>query len=100
MTTKTQIMLIFILFLLLSRPHQFFWKKFEIYFGLTSPPILVEFNAPIGFYLRQPRLDLYSFFSYFELFPDLTNFLGKNFEFFFGLAPSPILTEFNAPIGF
>jgi hypothetical protein len=42
-----------------------------MYFGLTSLPILAEFNALIGFCLRQPRL-----------FPDLTNFLGHSFEFF------------------
>jgi hypothetical protein len=61
-----------------------FWLKifYKKNFGLSFPPILAEFNAPIGFCLRQPRLDLYSFSSYFELFPDLTNFLDKNFEIF------------------
>jgi hypothetical protein len=78
-TTKTQIILIFIIFWTLSRPYQFFWEKIRIFFGLTSPPILAEFNALIGFCLGQPWLNLYSFSSYFELFPDFTNFLEKIF---------------------
>jgi hypothetical protein len=57
-----------------------FEKKILDFFGLKSPRILVEFNAPNGFCLRQPRLDLYSFSSYFELFPDLTNFLENFFK--------------------
>ena len=77
-----------------------FEENFLNFFGLAPSPILAEFNTLIGFCLRPPRLDLYSFWLYFELFPDLTNFFGKIFLIYFGLTSPPILAEFNAPIGF
>ena len=76
--------------------RQKFWKNFSSNF----PLILGEFNAPIGFCLRPPWLDLYSylsFFSSFQTFPDLSRQKIWNF---FSSTFSLILGEFNAAIGF
>ena len=48
-------------FLALSRPHHFFRKNLGNFFDLAPSSILAEFNAPISFCLRPPRLNLYSF---------------------------------------
>jgi hypothetical protein len=49
----------------LSRPHQFLRKIFWNFFVLVSSPILAEFNAPISFCPRPPRLYLCSYFHHF-----------------------------------
>jgi hypothetical protein len=49
----------------------FYEQFFKCFFGLASFPIPAEFYASTGFCLQPPRLDLNSFF---DLFPDLTNF--------------------------
>ena len=71
-TTQTRFIVIFMIFLALSRPFQ---KKILKLFSSTFSPILGEFNAPFSFCQRPPRLDLYSFlsfFSSFQTFPDLS----------------------------
>jgi hypothetical protein len=82
-------------------------QKFKKNFSSTFSPILGEFNAPIGFCLRPPSLDLYSFLSFFQLFPDLfrrfqtfPDLSRQKFWRHFCSILSPILGEFNAPIGF
>jgi hypothetical protein len=87
-------------FLAHSRPCQFFRKKFWNCFDLVSSPILAEFNAPISFCPRPPRLDLCSYFHHFSALSRPHQCLRTKFWNLFGSASSPILAEFNLPISF
>ena len=63
--------------------RQKFWKSFSS----TFSPILGEFNAPIGFCLRPPRLDSYLFLDYFIYIEDFLHGYINVDEFCLHLSP-------------